>query len=70
MFCIDVIKYRTARDFYRTGRKISRRAGTCPGHDRGGAKRQTLYFLTIKMKSKFFKLKILQRIIGKFPAIK
>jgi hypothetical protein len=22
--------YRTARDFYRTGRKISRRAGTCP----------------------------------------
>jgi hypothetical protein len=24
--------YRTARDFYCTGRKISCRAGTCPGH--------------------------------------
>jgi hypothetical protein len=34
-----------------------------------GATRQTLYFLTIKMKSKFLKFKILQRIIIKFPAI-
>jgi hypothetical protein len=34
-----------------------------------GAKRRTLYFLTIKMKSKFLKFKILQRIIRKFPAI-
>jgi hypothetical protein len=29
----------------------------------------TLYFLTIEMKSKFLKFKILQRIIRKFPAI-
>jgi hypothetical protein len=34
-----------------------------------GTKRQTLYCLTVKMKSKFLKFKILQRIIRKFPAI-
>jgi hypothetical protein len=30
---------------------------------------QTLYYLTIKMESKFLKFKILQQIIRKFPAI-
>jgi hypothetical protein len=34
-----------------------------------GMKWQTLYFLTNKMKSKFLKLKILKRMIRKFPAI-
>jgi hypothetical protein len=50
---------------------MSRHAGNCPGHVPGKewSGEHYMYFLTIKMKSKFFKFKILQRIIRKFPAI-
>jgi hypothetical protein len=32
LFILWLRIYRTERDFYHTGRKISRHAGTCPGH--------------------------------------
>jgi hypothetical protein len=32
LFILYLRIYRTARDLYRMGRKISRCAGTCPGH--------------------------------------
>jgi NAD-dependent dihydropyrimidine dehydrogenase PreA subunit len=41
--------YSTARDFYRTGRKISRCAGTCPGHVLGYEQSGTPYILNFKI---------------------
>jgi hypothetical protein len=69
IFCWRI--YRTVKDFYRTVRKISHRAGTCPpwhvpGYEWSG---ETLYFLNFKLKSNIVKFKILQRMVRKFPGI-
>jgi hypothetical protein len=53
LFILYLRIYRTARDFYRKGRKISRRAGTCPGHVPGkeqSGEPYTFKILSLKMK--------------------
>jgi hypothetical protein len=78
MFCIDVIKFTARREIFtvRQEKSLAVRELVRDTYQAIGAKRQTLYFLTIKIKSKFLKLKfkiknfkILQQIIRKFPAI-
>jgi hypothetical protein len=58
MFCIDVIKSTARREIFTAPRKISRHAGTCPGHVYTGlgAKRRTLYFLNFIIKNENFKM--------------
>jgi hypothetical protein len=71
MFCNDVIKFTARREIFtvRGEKSLAMRELVQDKYRAIGARRRTLYFLNIKMKSKFLKFKILQRIIRKFPAI-